>query len=179
MHDLASTCSLALQYPLDIGFLPVGSRAGSFSSLSRLGVRMNVDGYIGQSPSQSTKTGTAPHASRSWSKRRFSVHQCHGNTNPNVQLVNDLNTAELFTIDFDSHTKNRTTRLIYGSRIYEKAPSECLYVYTPYNGTCGNSEAPGTHPAFGSLPLSMSRSCDGIQGAQYHQTIGQTRKAQK
>src|SRR5258706_15901635 len=55
---------------------------------------------------------------------------------------------------------------------YEDGPK-----YTTYNGTCGNGGGSGTPDAYQPLPLSVSRSCDGTQGARYHQTTGKTRKS--
>ena len=50
MHDLVSTYSPALRLPLGVRFLPVDSCAGSLSSLSRLGVHINIDSHVGDQP---------------------------------------------------------------------------------------------------------------------------------
>jgi hypothetical protein len=57
-----------------------------------------------------------------------------------------------------------------------KSSGEGAPKYTTYNGTCGNSGTPGTARAHKLLPLSVSRSSYGIQGAQYRQTTGPIRK---
>jgi len=127
---------------------------------------------------------------------------CPGTADPNTQLMNDLSKGRLLTIDLDPRNDKDRIKVTYyitfififiififvGERremhhallrsLYPalRKSSKGVPKYITYNETCGSSAASGTPHVHEPLPLSLSRSSDGIQGAQYHQTTEQIHK---